>query len=153
MSLPGLSEFAVVAVIISQFSSQDLILVVGHRVSGGSPFLVSCWHGGTYFTGCTLPMEDTMSWANSCTHSGPHSGGLGSLLSRNTSLYSSQISSQEVLYPTSWMAGTSTLVSSLGVLASGLSKLLAPSPSALTLQHVENNLWRMKRQWGPPAFH
>ena len=54
-------------------------------------------------------MENKMSWAKSCTHSGPCGGGPGSLFSWYTSLYSPLISPQEDLYPMSWMVGTSSL--------------------------------------------
>ena len=59
-------------------------------------------------------MEDKMCQANSCAHSGLQGGGPGNLLSWYTSLYSHPISPQEVLYPTSWTVGTSTLGSSPG---------------------------------------
>ena len=38
VGLPGLSEFAVVEVVLSWSSLWNLILVVGHKGSGGSPF-------------------------------------------------------------------------------------------------------------------
>ena len=77
-----------------------------------------------------------MSWANYCACSGLHGGGPGSLFSWYTSLYSSHISPEEVLYPMSWMAGTSALASSPGLLAGSLGKLLAPFLSIPTLHHV-----------------
>ena len=52
VGLPGLSKFAVIGVILSWSSSQDLIL--GHKGSGGPLFLISFWHGSTPFTGDTL---------------------------------------------------------------------------------------------------
>ena len=78
-------------------------------------------------------MEDKMTWANSCAHSGPHSGGLGSIFRWYTSLCSPLISPQEVLYPMSWMAGTPALGYSLGVSAGGLSEWLAPILSTPTV--------------------
>ena len=58
--------------------------------------------------------EDKMSLVISHTHLGPHSGGPGNLYGMYTWWKRSPISSLEVQYPTSWMAGTSALGSSLG---------------------------------------
>ena len=111
VGLPGLGKFMVIGIIIPQSSSRDSFLVVGCKCSGGSPFFIS-WYNSTPFHWRCCSMEDKMPQANSCTHSGPQGGGPGSLFSRYTSLYSPLISPWEVLYPTRWMVGTSTLGSS-----------------------------------------
>ena len=129
LGLPVFSKFAVIGVIISQSSLQDLLLVVG------SLFSISFWYGSTPLHWRHSFMEDKMSQANSCTCSGLQ-GGPGSLFSWYTSLYSPLISPREVLYPTSWMVGTSTFGSSLGVPCWHLSKLLTPFLSVPTLQHA-----------------
>ena len=98
-------------------------------------------------------MEDKMSWANSCTHSGPQGGGLGSLFNWYTSLYSSLISPWEVLYPMSWTAGTSTLESSLGVPCwwpQQIAYSISFCPNSVVCRNI---LWRMNGWWDPPAFH
>ena len=94
-----------------------------------------------------------MSQAKSCTCSGPHGGGLSNLFSWYTLLYSPHISPQEVLYPTSWMVGTSALVSSLGVLCwwpQQIAYSISFCPDSAVCRNI---LWRMNGQWGPPTFH
>ena len=126
---------------------------MGCKSSGGSPFFICFWHGSTPLCLRHSSMEDKMSPAKSCAHSGPHGGGPGSFLSWYTSLYSPLISPQEVLYPMSWMAGTSALASSPGVPCQW------PQQTAHSISFCPNSaacrniLWRMNGWWGPPAFH
>ena len=153
VGLPGLSKFTVIGIIILQSSLRDLFSVAGCRSSGGSLFLISFWYGSTPLCWRCSSADGKMSWANSCTHSGPHSGGLGSLFSWSTSLYSPLISPQEVLYPTSWMVGTSALESSLGIPCQQPVQIacsISFHPASVACRNI---LWRMNRWWDSPAFH
>ena len=97
--------------------------------------------------------EDKISWDNSCACSSPHSGRLGSLFSWYTLLYRSLISPWEALYPTSWIMGTSTLASGLGVPCQWLWQIACSIYVCPKSAVCRNILWRMNGQWGPSAFH
>ena len=153
MGLPGLSKVAVIGIVTSWSSLWGLVSVVGHDGPGGSQFLTSFWYGSTPLHWRHSSMEDKMSWANSCAHSGLHGGGPGSLFSWYTLLYSSCISPQEVLYSMSWMAGTSTLASGLGVPCwwpQQMTHSISFWPDSVPCRNI---LWSMNGQLGPPAFH
>ena len=143
MGLPVLSKAAVLGVIISQSSSWGLISVGGHEGPGGSPFLTSFRHGSIPLCWRCSSMEEKMSQANSCTHSGPHGGGPGSLFSWYTSLYSPRISPQEVFYPTSRMVGTSGLSSSPGVPCQQPWQIACTISFCPDSAACRNILWRM----------
>ena len=94
--------------------------------------------------------EERISLVVSSIHLGPKGDGPGSLLSMHTLWNRSLISPQEVWYPTSWMAGTSTSGSSPGRPCQWLQQINLSASLYPDLAVCANILWRMMGWCGPP---